>query len=586
MAGPIFLRFQNIDGSTSEFNEFKQDDAVDTLLEFLEGAEDDEKGRDSTGTVRTPTLLWQGSMLDKGITLAEAGVRDGAIIHVVWRARGVLREFRNCNRNVLPVRDMKDEALLKREMEFGGVDVSGCLFVTSSALLPFLSTGLRALDIRQCRMKDSEVKAVFEALPASLEELRASRNKISRSALESLSRKGLCFKALDIGYSECGDCTSLPRVVGERTEELVLGVLESLTSKTMHEVILRCPHLKKIDIYGYSCDFNLVLRDLSEHCLELEVLETDWCTFEPSLVTELVTKCRLLKVVALHNVDVLGTVAAIGSLPLLDTLCVSAGNAKAVAPIASAVVNTLQLHAHLGGEDHSDTWFEEASTLDTALATSRALDQSSASCIELGLPFLDASILRAAGPRLQGLHGSDLEPAPYSVLSLLKDVPECCSNLRNLHVCYWEHIDAKVLAVVAAACPLLEELYLNADGCEFQTSPIDEGIVALGKYCHNLVSLDLYDRMMDDAPSVLATACAGWPKLRYLCVGNVTEWSEADPGLSLPKALAAHCPLLETLDLYGDKNDLMFMKADCPLFRTDDDVDYDDSESDDSESDD
>ena len=59
---------------------------------------------------------------------------------------------------------------------------------------------------------------------------------------------------------------------------------------------------------------------------------------------------------------------------------------------------------------------------------------------------------------------------------------QCCSNLVSLSINYFEHIDGKQLAFLAAACPLLQSLYLNADDDDFQRDPIDEGVLGLGQH--------------------------------------------------------------------------------------------------------
>ena len=74
----------------------------------------------------------------------------------------------------------------------------------------------------------------------------------------------------------------------------------------------------------------------------------------------------------------------------------------------------------------------------------------------------------------------------------------CCANLLSLDVNYYEQIDGKKLALLAAACPLLQSVSLNADDCDFQLHPIDEGILALGEHCHQLEHLDMYDRILQD----------------------------------------------------------------------------------------
>lgn len=72
-----------------------------------------------------------------------------------------------------------------------------------------------------------------------------------------------------------------------------------------------------------------------------------------------------------------------------------------------------------------------------------------------------------------------------SRISSLLEVKHCCSNLVSLTINYFEQIDGKQLALLAAACPLLQSLYLSADDEDFQRDPIDEGVLGLGQHLAN-----------------------------------------------------------------------------------------------------
>ena len=78
------------------------------------------------------------------------------------------------------------------------------------------------------------------------------------------------------------------------------------------------------------------------------------------------------------------------------------------------------------------------------------------------------------------------EVQPSRISSLL-EVKHCCSNLVSLTINYFEQIDGKQLALLAAACPLLQSLHLNADDQNFQREPIDEGVLGLGQYLANKI---------------------------------------------------------------------------------------------------
>lgn len=144
--------------------------------------------------------------------------------------------------------------------------------------------------------------------------------------------------------------------------------------------------------------------------------------------------------------------------------------------------------------------------------------------------------------------------------------------MRELVVDECEQIDAEAVKVIAGACPLLESVNLRADKSDFQATAIDEGIRALGQLSKKLLRLDITFRRMDDAAAVLAEACAGWPKLRYLCAAYTTDedWGTIPAQECLPRALAAHCHSLEELELVGHKTPpqyKIFLDKGCPLVR-------------------
>ena len=156
----------------------------------------------------------------------------------------------------------------------------------------------------------------------------------------------------------------------------------------------------------------------------------------------------------------------------------------------------------------------------------------------------------------------------------------CCTNLLSLRVNYWEQIDGKQFAQLepgfaedevlaafifhnpqyvanlipfrgvlfflasyfftapwnksqVAACPLLQKVWLNADDCEFQISPIDEGILALGQQLvldvnqqFNVSDVRDADGMTETSDQRFFQTCCPLrkqhcPKVNYLELGNV-----------------------------------------------------------------
>jgi len=179
----------------------------------------------------------------------------------------------------------------------------------------------------------------------------------------------------------------------------------------------------------------------------------------------------------------------------------------------------------------------DATQLTRVLADARAWD------IELDIPVkFTVECLLAVGVRLRGIGAK-----AYSLLPVLALAAPHCPNLLSLRILHDEQISSQDLEKVASSCPLLEIVCLNAD--RFHWEPIDDGIRALGRYCSNLRHLDLFCRCMEEPCMSLAGSCSGWPKLEYLCIGEVIqdfqEWDEC-----LPRALAQNCPLLQELIMY------------------------------------
>mmetsp|Transcript_156240 Transcript_156240/g.501293 ORF Transcript_156240/g.501293 Transcript_156240/m.501293 type:complete len:593 (+) Transcript_156240:71-1849(+) len=584
---PLLIQFRFLSGEETDPHEFLSTDPVYVLslhvkrLKGIVGCE-------------SPQLVFNGSILPMGLALSSTALVGGCTVEVVFMAVGDLPLYDNRGSDVLPVRIWVDPASSLPVGASGGhLDLSGFTHLNAAIVVPLLSASLTSLDLRQCWMKLADMHAIFGAVPASVKELRASRNFLNSECLQALSAKGLQLRVLDVGYPDSSGMAlvGISELVGEHTEELIVGDFD-ISAESLHlwdSILKRCPNLKKIDISWCKCRGSAfgtaVLQALSEHCPQLEVLAAAHCDCSPDAVIAVATKCTRLKVVALDCLN-LPSVAVLAQLPNLEVAHLEMASAGALLLAAAELkVNQLHLGIHGPAEPDEQACCEDAPGGLQALGQrlAEALAKSTATTIGLSLPLdcpcLDIAVLRAVGPRLQSLtevtwrsEGS----TTTSMLSLLSQVPESCGSLRVLSISFWEQIDPGVLAVVAAACPNLEHLQLNADSHNFQKSPIDDGVAALGRHCLNLVYVDLYDRKMENAAAVLAQACKGWPKLRFLCAANTTQglaWNEADPELILPRSLAAHCPDLREVVLYDDAlaswRDVL--KEGCPFLKDDED---------------
>ena len=123
-----------------------------------------------------------------------------------------------------------------------------------------------------------------------------------------------------------------------------------------------------------------------------------------------------------------------------------------------------------------------------SLATS--FGSSPSTCLSLTVCAVDPPVLQAVGSRLHGLGPVRSHSSGHSILGALAQAPSCCVNLERLSINYFEQIEAGTLATVAGLCPLLKHLRLNADELCFQKTPIDEGVLALGRHCSRLEHVD------------------------------------------------------------------------------------------------
>lgn len=574
----LSLKFQALDGTEHGPFEFQDADRVHAVSQTI-------KGKCGIAGPALPILSWRGSVLPGGATLGAAGLEDGAVIGLVQTRdkRPILER----DGDVLPSRKAADAA---NDLSSGEIDFAGCCGVQVPAVLALISTmtKLKALDLRQCRLKANDTTRIFGKLSDSLEELRASRNRISRAGLTALAAKSLRLRVLDIGYSDCKDVSALPELVCERTEELVLGDLHKLQAKTLDRALSKCPRLRRIDLLWTR---NLSpLSALSRHCPGIQSVQVgnDECPREE--VAAFTASCRQLEELVLYDVEEPETLEGLSTLPSLDMLTLECLDASAFRVAANIRTRWLQLGIGWVDTDNGpsiEQWCRKVPGVEAAKQMAvEAFRQTTATAIGLaGVPVLTETMLEAVGPRLQVLEAQQCDDCGYAVLDLIGRVPQCGANLLELSVRYFEQIDPKVLASVAAACPLLENLQLNADEFGFQKLPIDEGVLAVGQHCRNLRHLDLYDRALKDAPGTLAKACQGWPKLVYLCAaGTIPDgvgWKQLDPELSLPKALATHCPELKEVVIY-DKDAFPswyeVLREGCPFILKGDEDDDDDDE--------
>ncbi|CAE7624002.1 ANK1 [Symbiodinium sp. CCMP2592] len=528
-------------------------------------------------------LLWESSWLPPGQKLSETSLNDGDVLETLWASASPLPENGNDGAEVLPRR--RANLLKCSEDSAGRLDVLDCsgMYKLDRDLDGFeqcITPSLQVLDIRQCAFKADFIRRIFAKVPATLKELRASRNIIRGSALECLCDRGLSLRVLDIGYSHCEDCSSLPRIGGiaeGSVEELVIGDLESLTEKPrlLADVLPLCPQLKLVDFAWNNQESFLsnTLQSLAQHCPLVEAVYGYRTEPEAPQLLELLSRCQNvthLEVSGISSPEVISNMAQLPSLRSVR-LELTSSEAELMKAMCRLKVETLYLEfGWVDDDDHDEDDIEFALDLcENPTELTEHFSSSSATNVSLVVAGVEPSILEAIGSRLHQLGPLRAHSADHPILEALVQAPSCCVNLVRLDINFYEQIDAGTLATVAERCPSLKIVMLNADENGFQKTPIDEGILALGRHCSKLEHLDLYDRLLQDPATTLATAVAGWPHLRYLCAANTTEmsWVDADPDCRIFRALAAHCPSLQNAVFYDMPADWTgILQGSCPLY--------------------
>lgn len=287
-------------------------------------------------------------------------------------------------------------------------------------------------------------------------------------------------------------------------------------------------------------------------CSELRKLLAQYVHFSEEALQQILESCQQLEHVVLKGINDLSTVQRLKKLNLKVLQASLTPNHQILAEISTVQSDTLMI-----GIDFLEALEEHK--LEDLSSTVEALKMSPATCIAWSAEAVNIAVLQAIGPRLCEVSGA-CNNTSDSVLSDLAQIPASCANLISLSVNYYEQIDPKDLVKVAAACPMLRDLHLNADDCDFQRAFIDEGVLALGQHCHMLQHLDMYDRVMADPAITLMKACEGWPLLRYLCLANCTrgDWESVSKIHELPAVLAGNCGKLETVVIYDDKMNRLF----------------------------
>lgn len=523
---------------------------------------------------KVPQIIWEGAVLHYDSTIADAGLPDGAELQLIWSPAGpCLEEPGRSHTDVVPARPALDGVGLSRVLESarisGELDLAGCRAV-GTALAEQLPTSLLALDVRQCRMSAAQTEAVFQALPAGLVTLRASRNAIAPAALRRIKEAGCRLRVLDVGFSDLEDdigeigFEDIRPLLGEHTEELGLGGIA--THDMVTGVAACCPNVRKLDINFLTDAGEEAWKALASGCPRLEVVEAKRCACTPPALAALASGCPGLRALTLGKVsgaDPAATPPVLESLRALDCLRVEVASVEEVAAAARLPVRWLKLSTPSAG-------------------LRGALAEVAADNLELELGEVSEVPLDALGARLRGVMSDGTRRT--ALLPALAAAAPRCPNLLRLSVWYGEHIEPGDLETIAASCPLLEEVVLYADALGmlgFILEPIDSGVRALGRHCPRLLHLDLQNRPMQDAAQTLAEACTGWPKLQYLCAAGTTggpfndAWSD-ERQLCLPRALAEHCPRLQELNIVRGSRSLStpatwwpLLEGGCPLLKRD-----------------
>eukprot|EP00927_Polykrikos_kofoidii_P019292 TRINITY_DN189_c0_g2_i1.p1 TRINITY_DN189_c0_g2~~TRINITY_DN189_c0_g2_i1.p1 ORF type:complete len:616 (+),score=53.79 TRINITY_DN189_c0_g2_i1:65-1849(+) len=556
------VNFSTLDGVFWGSLECSDTDSIMSLAMRLQTME---------GTVsKLPEIVWNGQLLPYSCKVMELeGFEiEASEFQIVWplgtlhapMPAAIQRRFGSDIEAALAEVEVPE-----CELNLAGIEGRASSILSISSRLP---SCLLTLDIRKCFLDSDTVAALFEAMPAGVQVLRASHNAIPACALETLASTCCRPRALDVGWSDLEDGSGefelkhLEPFFTDHVEEFGMGGISANTSTAISRLARCCPRLRKLDISGGGTGWHDEEKAaeawlaLASNCSTLEELLADGIDLLKSSLSALVAGCPSLKAM---SIDV-GADAGLCSLarsPLaLDYLDIKVETADDLR-IVSQLRNVQWLVIRTYTNDTGQMSCFDKHDIDKTLADIAAPD------IDLRLKSYTEASLRNIGSRLRGVAACDCETP---LLPILASVSSCCPNLLSFQVDYVEQISSKDLRVVAANCPLLEKVSLNGDAWNFQLEPIDDGILALGEYCHELRNLFLSDRYVEDPVRTLAIASNGWPRLQYLCLfglyppnGGVDElrddWATVPGNTDLPKALALNCPQLEHIGLPPDALD-------------------------------
>ena len=445
-------------------------------------------------------FLWDGTWLPAGQKLSETSVKDGDVLETLWVSAVPLGDIGNDVHEVLPRRAPLDwSAVDGLTLDVAGIfQIERHLDQLQKSIVP----SLQVLDIRQCGLRPEFIRSLFEQLPATLKELRASRNKIGPDALECLGNGDFKLRVFDIGYSHCSSCAALSGIGGILSgtlEELGVGDLQSATrpSTLLAGILASCPRLKVIDL-TFNTDRGFLdetFKSLAEHCPLIEAVYAYHTEPTASVLHECLSGCQNLAHLEVGGISQPETIRSMAQLPSLKALRLEVFSSQQdmVDALCSLKVETLFLEftANVETDDDED---DIEDVLDLNLnpeALAEAFGKSTASCFSLAVGgAVDPMILQSIGSRLHEFGPGRSHGEGVSILDTLLQAPNCCVNLMRLEVCYHEQIKAETLAEVAEMCPQLMHLQLNADDHDFQMMPIDNGVLALGRYCGMLEHLE------------------------------------------------------------------------------------------------
>ena len=449
-------------------------------------------------------LLLEGSWLTSCQKLSETSLTDGDVIETVWASASPLAEQGNDRQEVLPRRPAILPSLDRRAGALDLLDLSGMYKLHQSLheMEPLFTPSVQVLDIRQCGLKAPLLRQLLAQAPASLKEFRASRNFIDPSVLECLCERSFPLRVLDIGYSHCKDCSLLPRIgeiLGAYLEELGVGDLAKLKTSTtlLAAAVTKCPNLKVVD-FAHIDNLGFLdetFKSLAQHCPLIEAVYGYRTEPRAAMLQDFLSHSRNLAHLEVSGISAPETIRQMAELTSLRSLRLElcSSDPDMMESVCRLQVETLFLE--FNGDPDAEGCAEDdiefvLDLCDNSQELAKSFGKSPATCISLIVAAADPVVLQAVGSRLHELGPMRSHSSDHSILGALVQTPSCCVNLVRLSINFYEQIDAGTLATVAGMCPLLRIVQLNADEFGFQKTPIDEGVLALGRQCSRLEHLD------------------------------------------------------------------------------------------------